>query len=675
MTDSPSSRAISAPQRMWTADIFAAVLLLMVALPLNLGVAIASGVPAEYGIISATLGAFITGALSGCPLQISGPDAGIGVLVLGILQNLGIDSLAPLVFLSGVLQLLIAFLRWGKWFRAVSPAVINGMLAGMGLLIVLTQFHIMLDDTPKDTGVLNLILIPEAIGKGLFPAQDSSHQLAALIGLTTVAVACGWQRLAPKKLAFVPSALPAIFIACLLANGFALPVQYVSVPSNLTGSFKMLTPASLATAVCNVDLLIAAAALAFVTSAQSVIAVSNIDKRTNRGRTSYDREIFTQGCANTACGIVGVLPVACVLVRSMANMQFGAKTRASGIIHASLMLSAVAFFSFSFEVLPLSALAAVLVVIGWRMVNDIIASVKGYERTDLIIFGATIAAIVATNLFTGVLIGFALATLEFLLVYVLSRTDFPVHAWSPAYVQAGRPVRRTPPLAQRAAALSEDSAARHGIAGAPSTPICDRSNITIQWRQNTMDEDNIPPPSTSMPAVISSPTRILIPIKNASYAEAAMRGLAQTRAFEQCEYLILSVVPPVFEGTIPHSAFQANYELDLHEQQLHETKQLVERTRHRIATQFPSAKVHAVVEIGDACTQIAQTAKQWRANTILLASKRRPSIWNFIFPSLSQKLLRICKESITLVVVSQRDGNRANLSVPSSQSHAEMSPL
>ena len=148
-------------------DLLASIVVFLVALPLCMGIAIASGAPVAAGLITGIIGGIVVGSLAGCPLQVSGPAAGLTVIVYEIIQTMGLEMLGLAVLLAGVIQVVAGLLRWGQWFRAVSPAVIQGMLAGIGFLILASQFHVMIDDKPKGSGAHNLATIPEAIAKSL----------------------------------------------------------------------------------------------------------------------------------------------------------------------------------------------------------------------------------------------------------------------------------------------------------------------------------------------------------------------------------------------------------------------------------------------------------------------------------------------------------------------------
>jgi MFS superfamily sulfate permease-like transporter len=404
-------------------EMCAALILVCIALPLNVGVALASGVPAELGIVSGVVASLVTGFITSSQTLISGPDAGIGVLIIEMVQRHGLKNLGIIVFLAGVIQILTGLFGASKWFRAVSPAVVNGMLGGMGLIIIFTQFHIMLDDAPKDSGLMNLVLIPETIMKGLFPFDGSSHHMAALLGISTILIACTWLKFAPSKLKMIPNALIGIVGASAIAGCLGLKVNFLTLPQSLTQNISILSVPNLFASFQNPELLGAAAMLAFVGSTQSLITLTAVDNTVSRSKTAYDRELLAQGIGNTICGILGALPIVGVLLRSIANVQNGATTRLPNVMHGLMMVAVILLFPSLLKTIPTCVLAATLVLIGYRMVSNILISVKKYERGELLIFCITVCSIVATNLFTGVVIGFIAAAIKQL--HTLS--DMSVH--------------------------------------------------------------------------------------------------------------------------------------------------------------------------------------------------------------------------------------------------------
>jgi MFS superfamily sulfate permease-like transporter len=187
-------------------DISASFVVFLVAMPLCMGIAIASDVPPERGLLSGIIGGIVIGMLSGSPLQISGPAAGLVVMVFDIVQTRGISALGPIMLLAGLFQCVAAALRLGRWFRAISPAVVHGMLAGIGVLIVAGQLHVLLDAKPMARGLDNLMAMPRAF-LGLLPLDGVGGEAALLVGIVTIAGMMAWDRFRPAALRLVPGAL------------------------------------------------------------------------------------------------------------------------------------------------------------------------------------------------------------------------------------------------------------------------------------------------------------------------------------------------------------------------------------------------------------------------------------------------------------------------------------
>ena len=158
-------------------DFLASIVVFLVALPLCMGIAIASGVPVAAGLITGIVGGIVVGSLAGSPLQVSGPAAGLTVIVYEIVQRFGFEMLGIVVLMAGAVQLAAGVFKLGQWFRAVSPAVIKGMLAGIGVLIFASQFHVMVDGKPRGSGLTNLLTIPESIGKAITWPELGSPEL------------------------------------------------------------------------------------------------------------------------------------------------------------------------------------------------------------------------------------------------------------------------------------------------------------------------------------------------------------------------------------------------------------------------------------------------------------------------------------------------------------------
>src|SRR5262245_12119406 len=315
-------------------DLFASVVVFLVALPLCMGIAVASGAPPAMGIITGIIGGLVVGALAGSPLQVSGPAAGLTVIVYEIIQEHGMEKLAVVVMLAGLIQIQWAWLKLGQWFRAVSPAVVHGMLAGIGVLIFASQFHIMIDDVPKGSALANLATLPAAIWKGLVADDDpsTSHHLAARIGLLTIATIVLWTLYAPKSVKAVPAVLLGVSVATGLTIWLDVPISHVAVRDNLLAIIQLPSWNTLSHFI-DPALVGEALALALIASIETLLSATAIDNLHHGLRTRYNRELFAQGTGNLLCGLLGVLPMTGVIVRSAANVQAGGRTRASAIMH------------------------------------------------------------------------------------------------------------------------------------------------------------------------------------------------------------------------------------------------------------------------------------------------------------------------------------------------------
>ncbi|NRF47166.1 SulP family inorganic anion transporter [Pseudomonas stutzeri] len=388
-------------------DLMASVVVFLVALPLCMGIAIASGLPPAKGVITGIVGGLVVGWLAGTPLQVSGPAAGLTVLVFELVQQYGAAMLGPILLLAGALQLLAGRLKLGCWFRVTAPAVVYGMLAGIGILIVLSQLHVMMDAQPEASGLDNLGAFPAALWAAL-PFSGGNGMAAASLGLLTIACMWTWDRLRPQRLRLLPGALLGVAAATLVGLWLGLDVRRVEVPDNLADAISWLQPADLL-AFADPGLLVAALAVAFIASAETLLSAAAVDRMHQGPRADFDRELTAQGVGNMLCGVLGALPMTGVIVRSSANVQAGARTRLSAMLHALWLLAAVVLLAALLEQVPVASLAGVLVYTGLKLIDlDALRQLGRYGRMAMLIHVATALTIVATDLLTGVLLGFAL---------------------------------------------------------------------------------------------------------------------------------------------------------------------------------------------------------------------------------------------------------------------------
>ncbi|MBO3460693.1 SulP family inorganic anion transporter [Aetokthonos hydrillicola Thurmond2011] len=404
-------------QSLFTSEIAASFVVFLVALPLCMGIAIASELPPARGLVTGIVGGVIA-AISGSPLLVSGPAAGLAVIVAEIVQKNGIDMIGPILLLAGLMQFLAGKFRLGQLFRAMSPAVIYGMLAGIGILILGSQFHVMLDDKPRRHGLENLITIPKDIKEAFFSGDPNVHFIAGLIGVTTILSLVLWNKFKPRSLKLVPGALVGVVTATVISRVFSLPIHYVDLPTSLTEAVHLPRFSNLIQ-VFQLPVFFQAFVIAFIASTESLLSAVAVDRLHTGTRTNFDRELAAQGFGNMICGLLGVLPMTGVIARSAVNVEAGAKTRLSGILHGLWLFLLVVSAPALLRMIPTASLAAILVFTGYKLIEvEHIRQLKKYGRLPMVIFCSTFIGIVAVDLLTGVLIGVTLTAMT--LIYKMS---------------------------------------------------------------------------------------------------------------------------------------------------------------------------------------------------------------------------------------------------------------
>ncbi|WP_370638886.1 SulP family inorganic anion transporter [Croceicoccus sp. Ery5] len=393
-------------------DFTASIVVFLVAMPLCMGIAIASGVPAEKGLITGIIGGIVVGLFAGSPLQVSGPAAGLAVIVFDFVANNGITALGPMLVLAGVLQFIAGQMKLGAFFRSISPAVVHGMLAGIGALIVISQFHILFDATPLSDGISNLAAMPARL-LGLSPFNVEQAEMALGIGLLTIGIMIAWEKFKPARMGLLPGALLGVVGATLASMALGLDITRVNVPDSIFGAVTAPDDSFLGL-LTSPTIIIAAIAVAFIASAETLLSAAAVDRMHDGVRTNYDKELSAQGIGNFLCGLAGALPMTGVIVRSSANVQAGAKTRLSTIIHGIWILGFVSLLPFVLSEIPMAALGGVLVVTGWKLVSlkHVRHLYSSYGALPAVIWTATFVLVVTVDLLTGVLVGLALTLLE-----------------------------------------------------------------------------------------------------------------------------------------------------------------------------------------------------------------------------------------------------------------------
>lgn len=407
----------------------ASIVVFLVALPLSLGIALACGAPPALGLVTGIVGGILVGALSGSPLQVSGPAAGLVAIVYEIIVQYKLEGLGIIILLAGLIQLIAGIFKLGQWFRAISPAVIQGMLAGIGVLIIASQFHVMLDVMPESSGLANIATIPQTVMKGLFPLDNSSHHLAAMLGLVSLVIVAGWNFL-PKRAKLIPGSLVAVVLAVIAAAVLQLPIKYVDLPAQFLDVLTLPNERSFSL-LGDPNIWVMAITIAVVASAETMLSASALDKITaqmssladRNVKTDYDREMVAQGIGNTICGFLGALPMTGVIVRSSANIQAGANGRLSTMLHGFWILALVSLFPAVLEKIPTASLAAILVYTGYKLVVQPAAIRQLWQagKSEVLIYAVTLGMVVSTNLLEGVIAGSILAVIKLMIKF--SRLD------------------------------------------------------------------------------------------------------------------------------------------------------------------------------------------------------------------------------------------------------------
>lgn len=399
-----------------SADLSASIAVFLIALPLSLGIALATGAPLQAGLVAAAVGGIVAGRLGGAPLQVSGPAAGLTVVTAELIQHYGWRTTCAITVLAGCCQLGLAALRTARSALMVSPAIVHGMLAGIGVTIALAQLHIVLGGTPQSSAVANV--------KGLPGQLADLHPAALGVSALTLVVLLGWPRLpgrAGRALRKVPAALAAVATATAFAALAGLTLPRVDLPSWRSHALPELPEGPV------LGLIAAVLTITLVGSVESLLSAVATDKliasergTTNRPpRADLNRELRGQGAANIVSGALGGLPITGVAVRSVANVKSGAASRRSSMMHGFWVLLAAGLLVPVLDLIPLAALAALVMAVGVQMVS--ITHLRSVTRhREVLVYGTTIAAVVLGGVLEGVAIGIAVAVA--LALHRLART-------------------------------------------------------------------------------------------------------------------------------------------------------------------------------------------------------------------------------------------------------------
>ena len=394
-------------------DLPASLVVFLVAVPLSLAIALAAGAPMVAGLISAVVGGVVATAFGGSALQVSGPSAGLTVVLAETITTFGWPVTCAITVAAGALQVVFGLSRVARAALAVSPAIVRGLLAGIGVTIVLGQIHVVLGGTAHSSAVANVVALPGQI--------LGHHDEAVVIGVLTIAVLLVWPRL-PPLLRRIPGPLAAIVLVTVLAVHTGMTLPRVELPADLTSiRFTPRLPGSgWGQAV------VIAVTIALIASVESLLSAVAVDRLRDGPRADLNRELIGQGMANMASGSLGGFAVTGVVVRSLANAEAGARTRMSAVLHSGwILLFTLALAGFVRDI-PLAALAGLLVYVGAKLVN--LGHLKEVRRHgDLPVYLVTLAATAAVDLLTGMALGVAVS-----LVIMVRRM-----VWSGIHVERG----------------------------------------------------------------------------------------------------------------------------------------------------------------------------------------------------------------------------------------------
>lgn len=421
-TDSSSPGAIGK-------DIAAGVVVFLVALPLCLGIALASGAPLFSGLIAGAVGGLVVGALSGSHTSVSGPAAGLTAIVLAQIAALGsFDAFLLAVMLAGVIQIGLGLARAGTLAAFVPNSVIKGLLAAIGIILILKQFpHVLGHDTDPEGEMAFEQPDHENTFSELLSMVGDLHQGAAVIGLLSIAMLVLWSRLGVLRRSRVPAPLAVV----LLGLGLGLWFEQLGAPWAIGQSHLVEVPIAADvggvmgllqtpdfSAWQNPLVYTGAVTIAVVASLETLLNLEAVDQLDRKQRVSPpSRELVAQGVGNIVAGVLGGIPVTSVVIRGTVNIDAGATTKRSTIIHGGLLVVSVLLLPDLLNRIPLSCLAAILLVTGFRLASPrLVREMRAAGRDQLIPFATTVIAIVFTDLLVGLGIGMMVA-----LAFILAR--------------------------------------------------------------------------------------------------------------------------------------------------------------------------------------------------------------------------------------------------------------
>ena len=396
-------------------DLKASITVFFVALPLCLGISLASGAPVYSGIISGIIGGLVVSLISKSELSVSGPAAGLTAICAAAILKLGsIEIFFLSIAIAGILQIILGLIKLGGFTHFIPSAVIKGMLTAIGIILISKQIPALIGyDKPEfwSNELFNIITLNHAFSnvKSLFNHIGAGPILISLLSLIFLAV---WKRTLAYKMSFFPASFITVVFGCLLALGLKTffpsisldESQFVSLPHNFISQIKFPDFHSLFT---NTEIWKTGVIIFFVATIESLLSIEAVDKMDPYNRiTPQNCELIAQGTGNLLSGLLGGLPVTAVIVRSSANAEAGAKTKLSSFTHGIWLLLIVLFAVSAINLVPYCILSVILIRTGYNLANPkMIVAVYKQGREQFLPFIVTVISILFTDLLIGVLIG------------------------------------------------------------------------------------------------------------------------------------------------------------------------------------------------------------------------------------------------------------------------------
>ncbi|MBZ9730986.1 sulfate transporter [Salegentibacter sp. JZCK2] len=396
-------------------DIPASIVVFLVALPLCLGIALASGAPLLSGLISGIIGGIVIGSVSHSSVSVSGPAASLTAVVLASIASLGsFDIFLMAVVLGGIFQFILGILKAGLIADYMPSNIIKGLLAAIGIILIIAQLPYAVGFVEDPAGYFSTRgdIFDQVSGmfKGFF---YSLHPGAVVLSIISLAIIIFWEKSPLKNFKLLPPSLIVVILGVFLNLLFKYiaPVLHLG-EAHLVNIPKIDTVTELITfpdfsAITNPEVWGVAITITLIASIASLLAIEAADEiDPHKRKTPPNRELVAQGVGNTIAGLVGGIPLTSVIVRSSVNINAGAETKLSTILHGIFLLLSVLFLSTVLNLIPLSSLAVILLVVGYKLASwDVISTMYKKGWNQFIPFVVTVVAIILTDLLIGIFIG------------------------------------------------------------------------------------------------------------------------------------------------------------------------------------------------------------------------------------------------------------------------------